>query len=211
MAKSKLQKKFFKGEMKISSLEIEMDPSFQISQIKSQTKREDLPPALPLEGILSKSELLINEISSLLNRHFDSCHLSDSEDVLSSSPMTVDCILGALKMVGNLNSYPIFQKKVGFLLLDCDSKSLLLKVSFELENQIWPTHMEEFVSNLYPKLCSMLSPYGGNCIFRETDDLINKKRNFSFIFTLNRLELFSLKEVYEENVDIKYGAIENAI
>lgn len=211
MAKSKLQKKFFKGEMKISSRETEMDPSFQISQIKSQVKREDLPPSLPLEGILSKSELLINEISSLLNRCFDSWHLSDSGDIISSSPMTVDCILGALKMVGNLNSYPIFQKKDGFLLLDCNSKSLLLKISIELEDQIRQSEMEEYISNLYPKLNSMLSPYGGHCIFRETDDLINKKRYFSFILTLNRLELFSSEEVYEENVEIKYGAIENAV
>lgn len=211
MAKSRLQKKFFRGETKISTLESGIEPSVQISQIKSQTKREDLPPSLPIEGILSKSELLINEISSLLNRHFDSCNLNDYENVLSTSSMTVDCILGTLKVVGNLNSYPLFQKKGGFLLLDCDSKSILLKISFELENQIHLPQMEEFVSNLYPKLFSILSPYGGNCIFRQTDDLMSSKRYFSFILTLNRLELFYSDEIYEENINVKYGAIENAV
>ncbi len=210
MSTSYLQKKFLKGEKRINLVVESLDASVLISQIKAYAKKEDLPPSLPMEEIISKQDLLVSEISNLLNRKFD-YNLIDDAEILCQSPMSVDFIFGALKMIGNLDSHSIFKSTNSRLLIDCNVKDFLLKLSFELVDNVPNRNIKEFVSNLYPKINSLLSPYGGNCIFQETNDLIKNKKHLSLILTLNRLELFSTAETFEVTAETISGVLENVL
>ena len=210
MSTSYLQRKFLKGEKRINLVVESLDASVLVNQIKSHAKKEDLPPSLPLEEIISKHALLVSEISNLLNRKFD-YNLIDDAEILCQSPMSVDFIFGALKIVGNLDSHSIFKSTNCRLLIDCSVKDFLLKLSFELVDNVPNRNIKVFVSTLYPKINSLLSPYGGNCAFQETNDLINNKKHLSLLLTLNRLELFSTAETYEVTAETISGVQDNVL
>ncbi len=210
MSKSNLRKKFFRGEKKISSQIDEVDATTQIDLIKSRPKKEELPPPLPMEKILSHRDTFINEISNSLNRNFTSVLFNETNYGLENALLTIDCLFAVLKIIGNLDSYLFFKKESGCLLVDCSQKDVFFRISFEIEYPVDERKIKELAENLSQKINVFLSPYGSHCTIRETIDLIQQKRHLAFMVTLNRIELFSLNESYEQS-DRQERSAENVL
>lgn len=196
MSISKLQKKFQRSEYKAGSLQTAEDAAESIRKIKSLKKSVELPPPLPAEALAGNVDLMAEEIARTLRIEFNSVSVTDAENLLNESYLTVDLLHALTKMMSLHNTQNVFSGSKNSLVCDVQNKDLLFYLSLETAKTD-AAKLKEYIQAVIGKLNAQLRPYGGSCKVQLVDSLLANERSLVFIFLVNRLENFSSKESVE--------------
>ncbi len=194
---NRLQKKFDSIESNIKDYELPVDATSLINMIKQRPKMGEAPLSTPTELREHRRDILVNNISNIFKREINRACFSDKNDILQQSALTLDYFLGVLRMIGDLDHYDSLDESPCSLLIDCCEQDILVSFNVEIKPHAQDEAIDSLLSHFALRISRQLNVYAGKCDFRVIDNLLIKSKSLQFIFVLNRLEKFTLKEKIE--------------